>query len=551
MADAASIEAASTARPAAAVLVVDDNAAKRLAVRAMLAPLGHSVVEADSGRAALRAVLRAELRGDPDGRADADAGRLRDGQADPAAQPVGAHADHLPHRLRTRRDRDGHAHMPAAPSTSSSRRSSPTCCAPRSRPSSTCSCSPRSCSARSSRSRSLNAALRDSEVRARAVLQNVADGIVTAGEGGCIESFNRSARRLFGYREEEVIGQPLQLIVAPSHHDGFTDAARARWSLLTAKDIPAEPTETVGCRKDGSCFPIEIGMSQMQIGERTFTIGCIRDISGRKAYTEALERRTLHDELTGLPNRALFGDRLDLAIASADRDQRAARRAARRPRRVPRGQRRRWDATTATPCSGRSPSGSAARCATRTPWPAWAATSSASCRRAPPTWRRPRASPGRSARRSRTRSSSAARSSTSGPASASPSSPARQRDRRPAASRRAGHAGGQADRQRPRGLRRRAGGSERAPADAPERAARRHPARRARPALPAAGRPGDTADHRGRGAGPLAAPHRGAPDAGAVHARGGAQRADRALDALGARRRPCTSSACGPMPASS
>jgi putative two-component system response regulator len=42
--------------PPAAVLVVDDNAGKRLAVRAMLDPLGHAVVEADSGRAALRAV---------------------------------------------------------------------------------------------------------------------------------------------------------------------------------------------------------------------------------------------------------------------------------------------------------------------------------------------------------------------------------------------------------------------------------------------------------------------------------------------------------------
>jgi putative two-component system response regulator len=42
--------------PPAAVLVVDDNPGKRLAVRAMLAPLGHAVVEAESGRAALRAV---------------------------------------------------------------------------------------------------------------------------------------------------------------------------------------------------------------------------------------------------------------------------------------------------------------------------------------------------------------------------------------------------------------------------------------------------------------------------------------------------------------
>ena len=75
----------------------------------------------------------------------------------------------------------------------------------------------------------------------------------------------------------------------------------------------------MGCRKDGTCFPMEMGMSQMQIGEQTFTIGCIRDISGRKAYTEALEHRALHDELTGLPNRTLFADRLERAIASAER----------------------------------------------------------------------------------------------------------------------------------------------------------------------------------------------------------------------------------------
>ena len=48
----------------------------------------------------------------------------------------------------------------------------------------------------------LNSALLDSEVRARAVLQNVPDGIVTASEAGLIESLNPSALRMFGYREE-------------------------------------------------------------------------------------------------------------------------------------------------------------------------------------------------------------------------------------------------------------------------------------------------------------------------------------------------------------
>ena len=137
----------------------------------------------------------------------------------------------------------------------------------------------------------LNAALRDSEARALAVLQNVADGIVTLDEGGLIESFNRSAQRLFGYREEEAIGQPLELIVAHRRHDDISDAARAGLLSRRRKDARAEPTETLGSRKDGSCFPMEMGVSQMQIAERTFTIGCIRDISGRKERANAERQR--------------------------------------------------------------------------------------------------------------------------------------------------------------------------------------------------------------------------------------------------------------------
>ena len=52
----------------------------------------------------------------------------------------------------------------------------------------------------------LNTALADSEVRAQAVLQNVGDGIVTASETGIIELSNQSGLRMFGYREDEVVG---------------------------------------------------------------------------------------------------------------------------------------------------------------------------------------------------------------------------------------------------------------------------------------------------------------------------------------------------------
>jgi diguanylate cyclase (GGDEF)-like protein/PAS domain S-box-containing protein len=304
--------------PTAAILVVDDNPAERLAVRAMLAPLGHAVIEADSGRSALRAVLRqrfAVILMDVrmptlDGYETAKLIRQR------------TQSEHTPIIFLTAVGRDdteiataydsGAVDYIFAPILANVLRAKVSAFVDLFVQAEALERSLASITA-------LNVALRDSEVRARAVLQNVADGIVTAGEGGLIESFNQSARRMFGYGEEEVVGQPLQLIIAPSHHEDFSNPARARWNLLTAKDIPAEPTETVGCRKDGSCFPIEMDISQMQIGERTFMIGCIRDITGRKAYTEALEHQTLHDELTGLPNRALFADRVDRAIAAAYR----------------------------------------------------------------------------------------------------------------------------------------------------------------------------------------------------------------------------------------
>ena len=279
-------------------------------------------------------------------------------------------------------------------------------------------------------------------------------------------------------------------------------------------------------------------MSQMQIGERTFTIGCIRDISGRKAYTEALEHRTLHDDLTGLPNRALFGDRMDRAIADADR--------AGEPRGVLLVDVD--DFRTINETLGRESGDAllqtvAERLRTAVRNSGHRGAHGRRRVRHPPV-RRDRRRDGRGDRLEgplgvrgavphRRRGPQRAREHRDRVLPA-----ARPRHRRPAAARLAGDAPGQAGRPRPRRLRRRARGSDRAPADAAERAARGHPARRARPALPAEDRPGDAAHHRRRGAGALAAPDRRAADAGGLHARGGAQRADRAAHDVGARRGP-------------
>src|SRR5713101_6285102 len=59
----------------------------------------------------------------------------------------------------------------------------------------------------------------------------------------------------------------------------------------------------------------------MQVGSRRLFIATVRDISERKAHTDALEYQALHDGLTGLPNRTLFGDRLRQALLGARRNQ--------------------------------------------------------------------------------------------------------------------------------------------------------------------------------------------------------------------------------------
>jgi diguanylate cyclase (GGDEF)-like protein/PAS domain S-box-containing protein len=308
---------ASAAPPA--ILVVDDNAAKRLAIRSMLAPLGVAVIEVDSGRAALRAVLRQTFAivlmdvrmPTMDGYETAKL--IRERSQTRLTPIIFVTASVRSHPMATATAYASGAvdfiFTPIIPDVL------------RAKVSTFVDLFVQSQQLRGSLESIsvLNAALRDSEARAHAILQNVADGIVTTDEGGLIESFNQSARRLFGYTEKEMIGQPLALIIAPSDHDDHSDPIRATPNLPAARDGPAKPAETVGRRKDGSCFPTDMETSQMQIGGRTFAIACIRDVSERKAHIKALGHQALHDALTGLPNRTLFRDRVDQAIASADR----------------------------------------------------------------------------------------------------------------------------------------------------------------------------------------------------------------------------------------
>jgi diguanylate cyclase (GGDEF)-like protein/PAS domain S-box-containing protein len=159
--------------------------------------------------------------------------------------------------------------------------------------------------------------LRQSGDRIRAILDNVADGIITIDDRLVIRSYNPAAERLFGYPPEEVIGKDFARLIADSMRSEIKPQLR---SYLRAQQGLFEmgSHETLGLKKDGSVFPLEFNVGRL--GPQRLVIGSLRDFSERKAETDALEYRALHDPLTGLPNRTFLRERLEETIRAGERE---------------------------------------------------------------------------------------------------------------------------------------------------------------------------------------------------------------------------------------
>jgi len=157
-----------------------------------------------------------------------------------------------------------------------------------------------------------------SEVRVRAVMDNVLDAIITIDESGLIESANQAVKHVFGYSPEELLGQNISILMPEPYR---SDHAHYIERYLTTGEarILGVGRELRGCRKDGTEFPMDLAVSEMRVSGKRFFIGIARDITERKEQMAAIEYQALHDALTDLPNRSLLSDRLHQAILSAAR----------------------------------------------------------------------------------------------------------------------------------------------------------------------------------------------------------------------------------------
>ncbi|MDH4320952.1 MAG: PAS domain S-box protein, partial [Desulfobulbaceae bacterium] len=133
--------------------------------------------------------------------------------------------------------------------------------------------------------------LAESELRQRAILENVADSIVTIDQLGIIETFNPAAERAFGYRASEVIGKNVSILM-PEPECHCHDQYLARYLAgESRKTLCGGPRETVAKRKDNSIFPIDLSVSEMMLDGKRIFIGVILDISDRKQSEEKIIRQ--------------------------------------------------------------------------------------------------------------------------------------------------------------------------------------------------------------------------------------------------------------------
>ncbi|MBA3968298.1 MAG: PAS domain S-box protein, partial [Nitrospirales bacterium] len=128
----------------------------------------------------------------------------------------------------------------------------------------------------------------ESEGRLRAIMDGVADGLVTINEHGIVESVNEAASKIFGFVPEEMIGHKVSRLMLNPDNDAH-DQYLERY-LPGESRIMGQRREIEGMRKDGTLFPMELHLTEVCWGNRRLFTGIIRDLTDQKTMEGALRK---------------------------------------------------------------------------------------------------------------------------------------------------------------------------------------------------------------------------------------------------------------------
>lgn len=126
-------------------------------------------------------------------------------------------------------------------------------------------------------------ALRESRARSESIISNMINGLITVDEQTIIESVNPAAVRIFGYQNDELVGQTLALLVPGDIEN------KGEFLRLAFKKAIGRLTEWEGRRKNGETFPFEMSLFAFETGGRRHFAGNIRDLT-EKRQIETMKR---------------------------------------------------------------------------------------------------------------------------------------------------------------------------------------------------------------------------------------------------------------------
>jgi two-component system, LuxR family, sensor kinase FixL len=143
------------------------------------------------------------------------------------------------------------------------------------------------------------------EAHLQSILDTVPEAMIVIDERGIMQSFSSAAERLFGYRAREALGQNVRMLMPSPYrenHDGYLD----RYRETGERRIIGIGRVVVGQRRDGSTFPMELAVGEMNSGDRRFFTGFIRDLTERQQTEARLQE--LQSELVHISRLTAMGE---------------------------------------------------------------------------------------------------------------------------------------------------------------------------------------------------------------------------------------------------
>ena len=157
----------------------------------------------------------------------------------------------------------------------------------------------------------------DGQLRLRAIMGQVADGIVILDRLGKVLALSRSGEATLGYRSDEIVGRGIDVVIV----EGLPDEADALRQIAALARRAGTFQEVTARCKGGEEVPIELAADEVSLSGEALFVLTIRDITLRNHTEKTILNLAYQDPLTGLPNRMLFNDRLSQAIERARRNQ--------------------------------------------------------------------------------------------------------------------------------------------------------------------------------------------------------------------------------------